>query len=104
METAQKICHDSDCNEVIGIGPTISLSELKGRSGYFSKKKGAEFLLRCTKQLETQENWQNRIYAVNIGLGQIVEGDEGASPECLSLELLPGYTAEDAVSFVQEAA
>jgi len=61
-------------------------------------------LLRCTKQLETRENWENRIYAANIGLGQIVDEDEDASPECLSFELFPGATTADIMNCIKDYA
>ena len=80
------------------------MSFLKGRSGYFSKKKAAEFLLRCTEQLETPETWKNRIYAVNIGLQRIVDEDEDAAPECLFFELFPGCSAKDVEEFVKNSA
>jgi len=104
MERAKAICRDSDYRESIGFGPTISLKDLKGRSGYFSKKKAAAFLLRCTKQLETPENRENRIYAANIGLQQIIDEDEYASPECLYFELFPGATTADTTQFIKENA
>jgi hypothetical protein len=98
MEAAQRICQESTWEEVIGFGPTISLDSLKGKSGKYSIKAGGEFLLRCVQEAG-RSNAQ--MYAVDIGLSRIVNGDEDASPECLSFELFPGCTPQEVADFLK---
>jgi hypothetical protein len=92
VEAAQKICKDSEYDEVIGFGPHIALDELKGGPsgkkrglGRYSKKKVAAYLSRCVKQLATPENMIHRIH-------------EDAAPECFGWELLE--TTNDVADFV----
>jgi hypothetical protein len=100
MEAAQSICEESPWGEVIGYGPTISLDTLKGTSGMYSIKAGGEFLLRCVREMGKSKT---RLYAVSIGLSGIVDGDEDASPECLSFELFPGCTPQEVADFLKHS-